>query len=354
MKINGRLIGAGAPVYIVAEMSANHNRSYEKAEEIVRAAKAAGADAVKLQTYTADTITLDCRGDPFRVKGTLWDGRTLHDLYEEAYTPWDWQPRLKALGESLGLDVFSAPFDESAVDFLEEMAVAVYKIASFELNHLPLLGKVARTGKPVVLSTGMASEAEIEEALETLRAEGCREFALLKCTSAYPAPPEEANLRTIPEMARRFNCPVGLSDHTLGIAVPAAAAALGACLIEKHFTLSRKDPGPDSAFSLEPAEFKAMAESVRAVEKALGQVDYGGGREQSGSRKFRRSLFAAEDIRAGKTLTEKNVRCVRPADGLHPRYWEKVLGLKARRDIPKGTPLAAEMIEGAGPWESAL
>src|SRR3989338_6334668 len=272
IEINGRRIGRGCPVYIIAEMSANHNQDFNQAVAIIKAAKEAGANAVKLQTYTPDTMTIDCDNDYFRIKGTLWDGRNLYDLYKEAYTPWEWQPKLKEVAEELGLDLFSTPFDEQAVDFLENMNVPVYKVASFENGDIPLLRKIARTGKPIIMSLGMISLGEMEEAVRTIREEGGTQLALLKCTSAYPAPPEEINLRTIPHLSEAFEVPVGISDHTLGIAVPVAATALGACIIEKHLTLSRSVQGPDSAFSLEPTEFRAMVDAVRTVETAVGKV----------------------------------------------------------------------------------
>ena len=272
--INGRNIGLGYPTYLIAEMSSNHNQDFNRAVKIIEAAKDAGADAIKLQTYTPDTLTINGKNECFRIKGTLWEGKSLYELYKEAYTPWEWQPKLKTVAESLGLDLFSSPFDETAVDFLENMEVPAYKVASFELVDLILLRRLGRTGKPVIMSTGMATLAEIEEAVQTLRKAGSQELALLKCTSAYPAVPEDANLRTIPHMAETFDLPIGLSDHTLGLAVPIAAVACGACIIEKHFTLSRKESGPDSAFSLEPPEFKAMVEAVRTAEKALGNICY--------------------------------------------------------------------------------
>ena len=340
LQINKRLIGPGAPVYVVAELSANHNQSFEQAVRIVHAAKDAGGDAVKLQTYTPDTITLRSDKECFRISGgTLWDGRTLHDLYQEAFTPWEWQPKLKDLAEQLGMHCFSSAFDGTAVDFLEQMNVPAHKVASCELVDIGLIQKMARTGKPLIMSTGMASEDEIAEAVEAARAAGATEIALLKCTSAYPALPEEANLRTIPELARRFDSPAGLSDHTMGIAVPAAAVALGACIIEKHLCLSRADGGPDGAFSLEPQEFKAMVDAVRTAEKALGSVQFAPSAREAGSRKFRRSLFVAENIRRGEVFTVQNVRSVRPSDGLHPRHLKEVLGQRAARDIEKGTPL---------------
>jgi len=347
VQIGGRNIGKGAPAYVIAELSANHNQNFEQAVRIIHAAKDAGADAVKLQTYTADTITLLSDKECFRITGgTLWDGRTLHDLYQEAFTPWDWQPKLKDVADELGLHLFSSAFDETAVDFLEGMNVPAHKIASPELVDIGLIEKMARTGKPLILSTGMASEAEIVEAVEAARRAGAAQIALLKCTSAYPAPPEEANLRTIPEMARRFGCPVGISDHTMGIAVPVAAVALGACMIEKHLCLRRADGGPDSAFSLEPAEFKAMVEAVRTAESALGSVRFAPGAREANSLKFRRSLFVVENINRGELFTKQNVRSIRPADGLHPRHYNQVLGRRAACDIERGTPLGWELIEG--------
>ena len=346
LRLGKRTIGAGAPVYVVAEMSANHNQSFEQAVRLVEAAKQAGADAVKLQTYTPNTLTIDCDSDYFRVKGTAWEGRNLFDLYGEAYTPWEWQPKLKEVADGLGLDLFSSPFDDTAVGFLEKMRVPAYKVASFELVDTALLQKVASTGKPVIMSTGMATLTEIEEAVQTLRQAGCTGLALLKCNSGYPAPPEEMNLRTIPDMAQRFDVPVGLSDHTLGIAVPVAAVALGACIIEKHFTLSRAAPGPDSAFSLEPHEFKAMVDAVRVAEKALGEVRYEATEHEAASRAFRRSLFVVEDMKAGDVYTEKNVRSIRPGQGLAPKHLSEVLGRRAVRDIARGTPLSWSVIEG--------
>lgn len=345
IRIGNRLIGPGQPVYLVAEMSANHGQSLERAKDIIRAAKDAGADAIKLQTYTADTLTIDCNTPPFVVSGgLLWDGRTLYDLYREAYTPWEWHAPLKELAERLGLAFFSTPFDASAVDFLEDLDVPAYKIASFELVDLPLLKKVALTKKPIILSTGMATLGEIEEAVSTLRQHGCEELLLLKCNSAYPAPPEEMNLRTIPHLSEAFCAPVGLSDHTLGIAAAVTAVALGACLIEKHFTLSRSFPGPDSAFSLEPSEFKAMAEAIRIAEKALGTVHYSITPHEAASRVFRRSLFVVQDMKAGDPFTEANVRSIRPGHGLHPRYLGEILGRRASRNIPRGTPLQWDLL----------
>jgi len=347
IEIDDRRVGPDCPTYIVAEMSANHNQDFEQAVQIIQAAKEAGADAVKLQTYTPDTLTIDCDNEYFRITGTLWDGRTLYDLYGEAYTPWDWQPRLKEIANELGLDLFSTPFDDTAVDFLEEMGVPVYKVASFENVDLPLLRRIARTGKPMIMSTGMAALAEIDEAVRTIREAGGGQLALLKCTSAYPALPEEMNLRTIPHLAEAFGVPVGLSDHTLGIAVPVAAVALGACIVEKHFALSRALPGPDSAFSLEPHEFEAMVEAVRTTEKARGTVRYGVSGGEAESRVFRRSLFVVRDVKSGEIFTTDNVRPIRPGYGLHSRYLDEVLGRRASRDIKRGTPLSWSLVAGS-------
>lgn len=344
--IHGKTVGNGQPTYIVAELSANHNQSFEQAVRIVEAARASGADAIKLQTYTPDTITLKSDKASFRVGGgTLWDGRNLYDLYTEAYTPWEWQPKLKAVANDLGLDLFSTPFDISAVEFLEKMDVPAHKVASFELVDIPLIQKIARTGKPMIMSTGMATEEEIHEALDAARSAGANQIALLKCTSAYPAAPEEMNLRTIPELSRRFGVVAGLSDHTMGIEAPVAAVALGASVIEKHLTLSRSHPGPDSAFSLEPQEFKAMVDAVRNTERALGDVQFGCTGREANSRVFRRSLFVTEAMRQGETFTEKNVRSIRPAHGLHTRYLSEILGRTASQDIERGTPLSWNLIK---------
>ena len=332
--------------YIIAELSANHNGSVERAEALVRAAAEAGADAVKLQTYTADTLTLACDNEYFRIKGTLWEGQTLHELYAKASMPWDWQPRLKALVNELGMDCFSTPFDATAVNFLEDIHMPCYKVASFEVVDIPLLRRIAATGKPVIMSTGMANLAEIDEAVRTLRDNGTPELALLKCTSAYPAPPEEANLRTIPHLAQAFSCIAGLSDHTMGSAVAVAAVALGARVIEKHFTLSRLDGGPDGAFSMEPTEFGQMVRDIRTAEKALGTISYALTPAQQESRIFRRSLFTARDIAAGEQFTAENIACIRPGNGLHPRYFPLLLDRLATRSIKKGTPLEWSLIGG--------
>lgn len=340
IQIGNRKLGADKPCYVIAEMSANHNQGFEKAIRIVHAAKDCGADAVKLQTYTPDTITIQCDKPEFRVGGgTLWDGKTLYELYGEAYTPWDWQPKLKAEADRIGIDLFSTPFDFSAVDLLESMNVPAYKIASFEIVDFPLIERVARTGKPIIMSTGMCTETEVEEALQVARGAGARDIVLLKCTSEYPAPPEHMNLRTIPWMQERFQLPIGLSDHTLGIVAPVAAVALGACVLEKHFTLSRSDPGPDAAFSLEPTEFKAMVDAVRVAEKALGTPALELRPEENKSRVFRRSLFVVKDIKAGEKFTAENVRSIRPGYGLHTRYLQSILNQMAVSDIARGTPM---------------
>ncbi len=344
--INGRSIGPGHPAYIIAEMSANHNHDYQQAVDLIVAAKDAGADAVKLQTYTADTLTIDCDNDYFKIKGTIWEGRNLYDLYGEAFTPWEWQPRLKGVADQLGIDLFSSPFDKSAVDFLESMNVPAYKIASFENVDLPLLRHIAHTGKPIIMSTGMATLAEIDEAVSTIRKSNRNKLALLKCTSAYPAPPEEMDLRSIPHLAEAFDVPAGLSDHTLGFAVPIAAVSLGACIIEKHFTISREIPGPDSEFSLEPIELKTLVESVRIAEKALGSVQYGTSDREAQSKVLRRSLFVVEDVAAGELFTSTNVRSIRPGYGLHTRYQDQIMGRRASRYISRGTPMDWDLLGG--------
>jgi len=332
-------------VYVIAELSGNHNQDFDRAVRLVQAAKEAGVDAVKLQTYTADTITIRSNRQEFRIGGgTIWDGRNLHDLYGEAYTPWEWQPKLKKVADELGIDLFSSPFDTTAVDFLEKMGVPAYKLASFELVDIELIQKMARTGKPLIIATGMATLEEISEAVQCAQQAGATQIALLKCTSAYPSSPEEMNLRTIPELARRFDVPVGLSDHTMGMEVPVAAVALGASVIEKHLTLSRAQKGPDSEFSLEPDEFKAMVQAVRVAERALGKVHFGASPREAKSRIFRRSLFVVEDVKQGEVFTAKNVRSIRPAHGLHTRHLPEILGKHAVRDIAFGTPLSWDLV----------
>ncbi len=331
--------------YVIAEISANHNGSLESALELVRIAKGTGADAVKIQTYTADTITLDCDNEHFTIGGgTLWDGRTLHDLYQDAHTPWEWHGAIFEEARRLGIDCFSTPFDATSVDFLEQFDPPCYKIASFELIDHALLEKVASTGRPVILSTGMATFEEIEAAVSVLRKAGCADLALLKCTSAYPAPPEEANLARIPHMAETFGCAVGLSDHTLGIVSPVAAVALGAKIIEKHICRSRNEPGPDSAFSLEPDEFTTMVEAVRFAEKAVGEVTYERTEKEAAGLAFRRSLFVSAPVAEGEVFSASNIRSVRPGNGLPPRHLDEIIGKKASRDIAFGTPLAWDLI----------
>ncbi len=333
-------------IYVIAELSANHNGSLEAALELVRLAAETGADAVKLQTYTADTLTIDCDNEYFRIGGgTLWDGTTLHQLYRQAFTPWDWHEQLFAEARKYGLDCFSTPFDETAVDFLEQFDPPYTKVASFELNHLPLLQKIGSTGRRVILSTGMATYDEIAESIGVLRAAGCPEISLLKCTSSYPAPAEEANLARIPQMAEAFGVVAGLSDHTMGIEVPVAAVALGARIIEKHLCRSRTEPGPDSAFSLEPAEFKQMVTAVRTAAAAVGTVTYEPTANEQKSLAFRRSLFITQDIPAGGVLTTENVRVIRPGQGLHPRHLDEVLGKIAVRDLARGTPVAWDLLK---------
>jgi pseudaminic acid synthase len=346
IEVRGRRIGSSEPVYIIAEMSANHNQDFDKAVRILRAAREAGADAVKLQTYTPDTMTISCKNEDFQAgKDTIWGGGSLYDLYREAFTPWEWQPKLRAIADDLGIDLFSSAFDSTAVDFLEDMGIPVHKVASFEIVDIPLIEKMAKTGKPLIISTGMATLGEIDEAVQAAYDAGAKQIALLKCTSAYPAPAEEMNLRAIPNLMETFHVPVGLSDHTLGTTVPVAAVALGACIVEKHFSLSRDIPCPDSAFSLEPHEFKAMVEAIRVTEKALGAVRYGAGEQEAQSRNFRRSLFVVRDTQAGQVFTEENVRSIRPGHGLPPRYLPEVLGRRAVQDIERGTPLAWHLLE---------
>lgn len=338
--IQRRRVGAGHPVYVIAELSANHGQSLDRAIELVHAAAAAGADAVKLQTYTPDSITIDCDNEYFRIReGTAWDGRRLYDLYEEAHTPWQWQPRLKNVANQLGLDLFSSPFDARAVEFLEQMNVPAYKIASFELVDIPLLRQVAATRRPVIVSTGMATQQEIRLAVETLRMGGTDQLALLKCTSAYPAAPDAMNLRTISDMAHRYQLPVGISDHSMTIEAPVVAVALGACIVEKHLTLSREAGGPDAGFSLEPHEFAAMVQAVRTAEQTLGTVHYGPNHQDSRNRTFRRSLFVVQDVSEGELFTADNVRSIRPGHGLEPVHFPTVLGRRATGNIARGTPL---------------
>ncbi len=343
--IGNRVIGEGHPAFIIAEMSANHLLDFERAVKIVKMAKECGADGIKLQTYTPDTMTIDCDKSYFHInQGTIWDGTTLYKLYQKAYTPWEWQPKLKKVAEDLGLIFFSSPFDCTAVDFLEELEVPAYKIASFEITDIPFIRKIAGLKKPVFISTGIAYMEDIERAICVCEEEGNDQILLLKCTSAYPTPYEEMNLKTISNMKETFGCIAGLSDHTLGTAVAVAAVAMGAKVIEKHFTLSRKDGGPDGAFSMEPDEFKKMVEEIRIVEKAIGEVTYQLTPKQIKSREHSRSLFAVSHIRKGEVFTADNIRSIRPGFGLHSMYYDNVLGATAKTDIEKGTPLSWKLI----------
>jgi pseudaminic acid synthase len=346
LQIADRTIGEDSPVFIIAELSANHNQEYNIAVDTIRAAKEAGADAIKLQTYTPDTITIDCRNEYFQInKGTIWDGKTLYDLYKEAYTPWEWQPQLKKIAEDLGLICFSSPFDVTSVDFLEEMNVPAYKIASFEITDIPLIEYVASKGKPVIISTGIADISDIEEALLACKRAENEQIALLKCTSAYPAPLEEMNLKTIPDLSHKFNVISGLSDHSVGMSIPIAAVSLGAKIIEKHFIVDRKIGGPDSLFSLEPDEFLHMVKAIREIEKALGEVSYKLTEKVAKSREFARSLFIVADLSEGDILTSDNVRSIRPGFGLNPKHFRFILGKKVVKSVKRGTPLTWDIIE---------
>lgn len=345
MRIGKRDVGAGYPAFVIAELSANHAGDRARAIELVEAAAEAGADAVKVQTFTADTITLDSGAEAFRISaGTVWDGRTLHDLYTEAAMPWEWQPALKEVADRHGVEFFSSPFDPTAVEFLEGLDVPCYKIASAEIVDIGLIRLVAATGKPIIISTGMATLSEIDEAVVAAREAGAQDIVLLKCTSAYPADPAEINLSTIPHMAATFDCPVGLSDHTLGIAVPVAATAFGAVVIEKHMTLRRADGGPDSGFSLEPDDLAEMIRQVRVAELARGRISYDPTEQESATRSLRRSLFVVEDVPAGGAFSEANVRSIRPGNGLHTRHLPQVIGRLANRDVERGTPLSWDLI----------
>lgn len=346
IKIGSHIISKDSPTFIVAEMSANHNMDYSRAVEIIKAAKEAGADAVKIQTYTADTITLDSDAPCFQItQGTLWDGITLHKLYETAYTPWEWQAKLKEMAEGMGLEFFSSPFDFSSVDFLEGLQVPAYKVASFEITDIPLIRKIAGLGKPVIMATGVARLSDIELAVRTCREAGNEDVILLKCTSAYPTPYRDVNLRTMPSMGETFDCITGLSDHTMGGAVAGAAVALGAKVVEKHLTLRRADGGPDSAFSMEPEEFKAMVDNIRIIEQSLGRVTYDLTPGQAKEREHSRSLFIAQDMKAGEVLTPENLRSVRPANGLHTMYYEELLGKKVTSDVKAGTPMSWALVD---------
>jgi N-acetylneuraminate synthase len=344
IKIAGRVIGPECPPYVIAEMSANHNGNIERAFETIDMAKAMGADAVKMQSYTADTITIDCDSDDFQIKDGIWDGYNLYRLYEWAQTPFEWHKAIFDHARKTGITIFSTPFDETAVDLLEDLNAPAYKIASFEAVDLPLIKYVAQTKKPMIISTGMANLEEIGDAVATARENGCEQLALLHCISSYPAPIEQSNLRTIPDLGEKFDVITGLSDHTMGTTVSVASVALGASLIEKHVTLSRQDKGPDSEFSLEPDELKRLCEDAKDAWRALGQKSYRLKSAEQENLKFRRSIYVVEDIKAGDVLSEKNIRRIRPGYGLAPKYYDSLLGKKVNQDIKRGTPMTMELI----------
>ena len=344
MKIGIREIGGGQPAYIIAEMSANHAGDISRAKEIIHAAKEAGADCIKIQTYTPDTLTIDCDNSYFHISDGTWNGENLYQLYQKAYTPWEWQKELFEEAKKAEIDFFSTPFDNTSDDFLEEIGIGFYKIASFELVDIPLIEYVASTGKPMILSTGMATLAEIDEAVEAVKKQGNHNFALLRCASAYPAITDEMNLRTMQNMGDTFGVPYGLSDHSMGSVGAVTAVALGASIIEKHFCLDRSIENPDSTFSMNPMEFKQMVHDIRQAERAIGSVKYGPSEQEKNNLQFRRSIFCVKDIQEGEKLTEENIRIIRPGYGLAPKFYKDVLGQTALEDIQKGTPLAFEMI----------
>ena len=345
MKIGNLEINSDSKVFIIAELSANHNGSLDTALETIRAAKRAGADCIKLQTYTAETITIDSRKDDFLIKGTIWEGRNLHELYQEAYTPWEWHQALFEEAKNQGLICFSSPFDTTAVDFLESLNVPAYKIASFEITDVPLIEYVASKGKPIILSTGIAEIEDIELAIDACKRMGNDDIALLKCTSSYPAPIEEANMIMVQDLATRFGVISGLSDHTMGATVPVVATCFGAKIIEKHFILDREIGGPDASFSMNEEEFTAMVKAIREAEKAIGVVDYTLTEKQAKGKDFSRSLYVVQDIKAGEIITKENVRSIRPGFGLHPKYYNEILGKKAIVDIEKGSRFVFQLIE---------
>lgn len=345
MNIKSKLFNDTGHCFIVAEVSANHGQNFNRAISLIKKARECGADAVKFQTYLPDTLTMDSDNKYFRIKHPEWGGQTLYQLYKKVYTPWKWFKKLKKVADDTGIIFFSTAFDKTSVDLLEEIKIPIHKIASFELVDLPLIEYMAKTEKPLMISTGMATISEVKEAVNAAKSAGAKDIILLKCVSSYPAKPEEMNLRTIPHMSKLFNCSVGLSDHTLGIGVSIAAVCLGARVIEKHFTLSRKIKTPDSFFSIEPQELKDLVENIKAAEKALGKVHYGVTKEERKSRIFRRSLFAVKDIEKGEVFTEENVRSIRPGDGLLPKYLKKILGKKASVDIKRGIPMSWEYVQ---------
>lgn len=346
-KIGQKTIGGKNPVFIVAELSANHAQKFDTAVKTIQAAKEAGADAIKLQTYTPDTITLRSNRAYFQIKqGTIWDGRNLYDLYKEAYTPWEWQPKLKKIAQDLGLVCFSSPFDKSSVDFLEKMDVPAYKVASFEITDIPLIEYIASRRKPIIISTGIATLPDIREAILACKRVGNKQIAILKCTSSYPTSLEEVNLKTIPDIKKKFKTIVGISDHTLSVSVPCAATALGAKIVEKHIILDKNMRVPDAGFSLEPQEFQRMVTSVREVEKALGKVSYSLSQSARKSREFSRSLFVVKDISKGEPFTQENVKSIRPGFGIHPKHLASILEKKSSKYIEKGTPLEWKLVAG--------
>jgi len=346
IKIGDRIVGEGRPTYIIAEMSANHAGSLDRAKEIIYAAKEAGADCLKIQTYTPDTITIDCDNNYFHLGEGTWEGENLYKLYGKAYTPWEWQPILKEEADKVGIDFLSTPFDNTAVDFLDEIGLNFYKIASFELVDIPLIKYTASKNKPIIMSTGMASEEEIQEALDAIYSTGNRQVALLKCSSAYPADPKHMHLSNIADMKKRFNVPVGLSDHSMGYRTAALSVALGGSIIEKHFCLGREIENPDSSFSMTPEEFSEMVKEVRITEQCMGDVSYGPTEQEKTYYTVRKSIFVIKDIKKGETLSASNIRVIRPGFGLKPKYFEDILGMKATCDIKRGTPLSENMIEG--------
>ena len=346
IQINGRVIGAGAPPYVIAELSANHNGSIDRAIQIIDAAKACGADAVKIQTYRPDTITLNSDLPDFQISEGLWKGRTLYDLYEWAHTPWEWHKPLFDHAKQIGITIFSSPFDPTAVDLLESLGAPAYKVASFEVVDLPLIRYIAATGKPMIISTGMADADEIGEAVEAARSGGCKELVLLHCVSGYPAPAEDYNLHTLTDMADRFDVSIGLSDHTLDNTTAIASVALGASVIEKHFTLDRAGGGPDDSFSLEPSEFTALCRDAKTVSEALGKVDYGRKSSEEGNVKFRRSLYYVSDLKQGQVITKTDIRSVRPGYGAAPKYYDDVIGKTVTEDVSKNTPVKLSNIAG--------
>tara|TARA_B100000963_G_C22560972_1_gene641323 strand:- start:268 stop:1353 length:1086 start_codon:yes stop_codon:yes gene_type:complete len=345
IKINKKKIGKNYKTYIIAELSANHNQNYENAIKLINEAYNAGADAIKLQTYRADTITINCNKDDFQIKGGLWDGQTLYQLYEKAYTPWEWTKDLKDYANNLGMDLFSSPFDVTAVDYLEKLNMPAYKIASCEITDHILIKRIAQTGKPVIISSGNATIDDLDDAIKVLRDNGCNEICMLKCTAAYPAKKEDANLLTIKDMMERYNVIGGLSDHTLGIEVPTVSVAMGASVIEKHFTLSRDSGSPDDAFSLEPEEFKKMVESIRLTESIIGEIKYGGVKDEEQTKKHRRSLFVVKDMKKGEKFTQHNLKSIRPGNGLHTKYYWDILGKECNLDIEFGTPMKFEFLD---------